>query len=817
MNPSDENIPLSEKQTVQAKNTEPSKIQPLNSGYSYHVFLSHNSKDKPQIKNLKESLEYMGIRCWYDEDEIPPGEPIIPVLEKGIRESQSVIVAIGTNGIGIWEDTEIKAVLHLAAIQGCPIIPLILPGAESTPLPLFLQTRKIVYMQHDSSSHFEKLFWGITGSKLTHKNIENPEEVDRPQNKSTESLRTGTKKIYSSGDQESQTKNKNNPGDISLKSLSVEAITKLLQTKDGLNKIIKIINTPEMSDEKIHLTATLLVTAAINPETEAYSSCEFALKQVAEYDESIVGKALSSDKLLEEKNILTLLDLLQRLGAPMELVINTGFDSESRLVRKQMAFWLESTDTQNPQRTCSLLRALEKEKDEQVKISIKRSLGVSRLIVVDKLGRYLESTSIEVIEQTLGILTRTSGQLTGDTTMKIITLALKKENHVLRKMARELSKRIIFEERHRLLINEQLESSSDLHRIRAMELLLDLPKDEIMQFEDRVVSLLNSSDSIARKRVLLLIDKFGAGSYFEIIANLAMDNNADVATTALCILASGGKNAARTWKTLVDNFDQILPKGFLVRVLGLFSISDPTVTHVLRKSLCSEDIDVRVGAMISLSKIDPDLDWVYNTLISFINLNETIPYCKIQVCFNELYRRDSSVFDKMINEINNKERVLPILGFLKANPEVAYRAIPFLPLLLDSDDIPTKFAVFELLIVIGMCDELVLSKCHQILQTPNREIVMACLKALGVVGDQSSLSIIESLFNAKIQRDNERDKESKRRIKLWKRKEQKELMVEDPDVLSEVLSALRLLRKKHRNYLDLSSAGGGFSLEKNVN
>ena len=148
---------------------------PLQPGFTYHVFLSHNSKDKAAIKKLKELLESKGIRCWYDEDELQPGMPWQPLLEEGIRKSQSVIVAVANSGLGPWEDEEMQSALNLAVREKRPVIPLLLPESSLKPeLPMFLGNRTWVDLRSGyDDSGMQKLLWGITGRKAK----VNPEEI----------------------------------------------------------------------------------------------------------------------------------------------------------------------------------------------------------------------------------------------------------------------------------------------------------------------------------------------------------------------------------------------------------------------------------------------------------------------------------------------------------------------------------------------------------------------------------------------------------------------------------------------------------------
>lgn len=136
---------------------------------TFDVFLSHNGKDKPQIRALKQLLsgQEKPLRCWLDEDELQPGINWQPLLEKGIRASKSVAVLISADGLGPWEDEEMQAALNLAVQDKRPIIPVLLPGCPTKPdLPLFLGIRTWVDLRDGyTPAGIADLIWGITGDK----------------------------------------------------------------------------------------------------------------------------------------------------------------------------------------------------------------------------------------------------------------------------------------------------------------------------------------------------------------------------------------------------------------------------------------------------------------------------------------------------------------------------------------------------------------------------------------------------------------------------------------------------------------------------
>jgi tetratricopeptide (TPR) repeat protein len=134
---------------------------------TFDVFLSHNSKDKPAVRRLKKRLvDDYSLSVWLDQDELRPGMPWQELLEDGIRNSRSVAVLIGGDGIGPWEEEEMRAALELAVREKRPVIPVLLPNAPEPGLPMFLGNRTWVDLRDGlKKEELDQLAWGITGEK----------------------------------------------------------------------------------------------------------------------------------------------------------------------------------------------------------------------------------------------------------------------------------------------------------------------------------------------------------------------------------------------------------------------------------------------------------------------------------------------------------------------------------------------------------------------------------------------------------------------------------------------------------------------------
>jgi tetratricopeptide (TPR) repeat protein len=134
---------------------------------TFDVFLSHNSKDKPAVRQIAEALRDRGLRVWLDEWELIPGRRWIPALEKAIQAANTAAVMVGENGFGPWEQPEYEGALSEFVNRGLPVIPVLLPGAPEKPkLPLFLTGFTWVNLRDGiTKAGLDRLVWGITGEK----------------------------------------------------------------------------------------------------------------------------------------------------------------------------------------------------------------------------------------------------------------------------------------------------------------------------------------------------------------------------------------------------------------------------------------------------------------------------------------------------------------------------------------------------------------------------------------------------------------------------------------------------------------------------
>ncbi|KST67491.1 WD40 domain-containing protein [Mastigocoleus testarum] len=131
----------------------------------FDVFLAHNNRDKSQIEIIGNFLKQRGLNPWLDTEQIPPGRWFQDVIQQAIPHVKSAAIFISSNGLGKWEEVELRAFTRRCIEAKIPLIPVLLPGVKGIPENLhFLKQLNAVYFKKiDDPQALNDLQWGITG------------------------------------------------------------------------------------------------------------------------------------------------------------------------------------------------------------------------------------------------------------------------------------------------------------------------------------------------------------------------------------------------------------------------------------------------------------------------------------------------------------------------------------------------------------------------------------------------------------------------------------------------------------------------------
>jgi formylglycine-generating enzyme required for sulfatase activity len=97
-------------------------------GPEFDFFLSYNRLDRAAVEPLAQSLRDRDLRVFKDDWYLRPGEYWPAALEKKLATSGAILVAIGRNGLGPWQQREAVAALNRQDRQakvGKPVPPVI--------------------------------------------------------------------------------------------------------------------------------------------------------------------------------------------------------------------------------------------------------------------------------------------------------------------------------------------------------------------------------------------------------------------------------------------------------------------------------------------------------------------------------------------------------------------------------------------------------------------------------------------------------------------------------------------------------------------
>lgn len=115
------------------------------------------------MRQIERALLEQGVFAWFDEQAVLAGDRFPVSIEKAIDTARVVVVFLGPNGMGCWQDMEYQAALQRSVEHSdakgsatVRLIPVLLPGLEREPeLPVFLRNLHHVDLRDGGSDNRE--------------------------------------------------------------------------------------------------------------------------------------------------------------------------------------------------------------------------------------------------------------------------------------------------------------------------------------------------------------------------------------------------------------------------------------------------------------------------------------------------------------------------------------------------------------------------------------------------------------------------------------------------------------------------------------
>lgn len=126
----------------------------------YDIFVSHNQQQKPWVRRFCRMLREVGLRVFFDEDSIKPGEQVVPAIEHGIESSRHIFLMISTAALkSHWVALETAMAIYSDADNAKrTLIPILLEPVDRALLGLSIRRLNLLDLS-DARTRIEKLVY----------------------------------------------------------------------------------------------------------------------------------------------------------------------------------------------------------------------------------------------------------------------------------------------------------------------------------------------------------------------------------------------------------------------------------------------------------------------------------------------------------------------------------------------------------------------------------------------------------------------------------------------------------------------------------
>jgi hypothetical protein len=105
------------------------------------IFISYSHSDKDWAEKFAETMVKSGMNVWFDQFNVKAGEPLSDAIEKGLRESDVVVLLISPENIN---RPNLFFELGAALSMNKTIVPVVPENFDPHRLPLPLQRIKFI-------------------------------------------------------------------------------------------------------------------------------------------------------------------------------------------------------------------------------------------------------------------------------------------------------------------------------------------------------------------------------------------------------------------------------------------------------------------------------------------------------------------------------------------------------------------------------------------------------------------------------------------------------------------------------------------------
>jgi adenylate cyclase len=122
-------------------------------GSPWDVFVSHNVRQKPWVREVVAQWRSLGLRVFFDEDSIEPGEPIDEGIERGLKNSRHVVLMISPQSVeSPWVALEASLAIYADAdAKKRRLIPVIIETTEPETIKYSIRRLNIIDLSDPKS------------------------------------------------------------------------------------------------------------------------------------------------------------------------------------------------------------------------------------------------------------------------------------------------------------------------------------------------------------------------------------------------------------------------------------------------------------------------------------------------------------------------------------------------------------------------------------------------------------------------------------------------------------------------------------------